>query len=32
MDNKFDGLSTDLTSASKTIDWEVYYGDKWVLS
>lgn len=28
MDNKFDGLSTDLTSASKTIDWEVYYGDK----
>lgn len=30
MDNKFDGLSTDLTSASKTIDWEVYYGDKFV--
>jgi hypothetical protein len=28
MDNKFDGLSTDLTSASKTIDWEVYYNDK----
>lgn len=30
MDNKFDGLSTDLTSASKTIDWEVYYGNKLV--
>ena len=30
MDNKFDGLSTDLSSASKTIDWEVYYNEKFV--
>ena len=30
MDNKFDGLLTEVTSASKVIDWEVYYGDKYV--
>lgn len=30
MDNKFDGLSSDLTHSSQAFDWEVYYGDKFI--
>ncbi len=30
MSIKFDGLSAELTSASSTYDWELYYNDKFV--